>query len=68
MKSINENDVLAAVKRAEPKKKRVNFFITVQAKEALASWCSDNGEISESSAIEQMIRAVVPTRYFKEEK
>ena len=64
MKSIKEGEILAAVRNAEPKKKRVNFFITTQAKGALAAWCREH-DISESSAIEQMIRAAVPPKFFR---
>lgn len=59
-----ESDILSAIKRADPKKKRVNFFISEVAKSALAKWCERNN-VSESSAIEQMIRATVPVRYFE---
>ncbi len=65
MKDSKETRILAAIQKAEPKKKRVNFFITEAAKEALAAWCEKN-DVSESSAIEHMIRETVPTRYFKE--
>jgi len=67
MAKDRENQILTAIKKAEPLKKRVNFFISVSAKEALAAWCEQH-EVSESSAIEQMIRETVPDRYFKEEK
>ena len=58
--------VLRAARRAEPKKKRVTFFISKAGKDALAAWCAQNG-ISESGAVEQMIRLTVPIRYFKGE-
>ena len=60
-----ESQVLAAIRKSEPKKKRVTFFISEEAKEALASW-SDKNEVTESAAIEQMIRTTLPDRYFKE--
>jgi hypothetical protein len=62
-----EEQILAAIHRAEPKKKRVTFFITEEGKGALAKWCEKN-DIAESSAIEAMIRATVPSNYFKEKK
>lgn len=62
-----EQEVLTAIKKADPPKKRVTFFISEESKAALASWCEKNG-VTESSAIEQMVRATVPSRYFKEEK
>jgi hypothetical protein len=64
--SIKEEQILAAVRRAELKKKRVTFFITEESKYALADWCEKN-DIAESSAIEAMIRATVPARYFRKE-
>jgi len=67
MDAKKEAQVLSAIRKAEPKKKRVNFFISETGKEALATWCEKNG-VSESSAIEAMIRATVPSRFFKEEK
>jgi hypothetical protein len=67
MNGKKETQVLAAIRKAEPQKKRVNFFISLTAKEALAVWCGKNG-VSESSAIEQMIRVTVPMRFFKEGK
>lgn len=62
-----EDQVLAAIRKNEPKKKRVNFFISEVAKKALARWCEKN-DVSESSAIEHMIRATVPDRYFEERR
>lgn len=53
-----------AVRRSEPDKKRYTFFLSVEAKAALAEWCNKNG-ISESEAIDAMIRATVPSKYFK---
>ena len=67
MKSVKESQVLDATRRANPKKKRVTFFIAEATKDALADWCGDN-QITESGAIEEMIKATVPTRYFKERK
>lgn len=62
----NDELILAAIRKSEPKKKRVTFFITEEGKEALARWCEKN-DIAESSAIEAMIRATVPSRYFAEQ-
>ena len=62
MKTI-EKQVLAELKRSKPQKKRVTFFISEDAKEALASWCQEQ-KVKESPAIEEMIRAMVPERYF----
>ena len=67
MNGTKEFQVLTAIRKAEPKKKRVNFFISAVAKEALAAWCEKN-DVSESSAIEQMIRTTVPARFLKEGK
>jgi hypothetical protein len=67
MKQTKEDQILAAVRKAEPKKKRVTFFIAESTKSALAAWCRDN-EITESSAIEEMIKATVPSRYFERRK
>jgi hypothetical protein len=64
MNGTKETQILTAIRQAEPKKRRVTFFISEVGKEALAAWCEKNG-VSESSAIEQMIRATVPARYFK---
>lgn len=57
--------ILAAVRRSEPKKKRVTFFISETTKAALAKWCQQNA-ITESSAIEEMIKDTVPSRFFKD--
>lgn len=60
-----ESKVLAELKRSkEPKKKRVTFFLNIEVKDALARWCEDK-EVPESRAIEEMIKAVVPGKYFK---
>lgn len=64
MNQSKESQVLNAIRRAEPKKKRVTFFITEQAKDALANWCEKH-DVTESGAIEEMIRSTVPERYFK---
>jgi hypothetical protein len=64
MKNL-ENQVLTALRNPKTlKKKRVTFFITEDVKASLAWWCKDN-DVSESGAIEEMIRATVPARYFK---
>lgn len=64
MNHQKEKLVLNAIRKAEPKKKRVTFFITEQAKDALADWCKRH-DVTESGAIEEMIRATVPERFFK---
>jgi Replication regulatory protein RepB. len=64
MKTGKEDQILTALRKAEPKKKRVTFFITEKSKDALASWCEKH-DVTESGAIEEMIRATVPERYFK---
>lgn len=61
-----EHRVLAALKKSHPKKKRVTFFLTEKSKAALALWCAKH-EVSESGAIEEMIKATVPERFFKRE-
>ena len=65
--SQKEDQVLAAVRKAEPKKKRVTFFIAESTKGALAAWCREN-KITESGAIDEMIKATVPARFFKAEQ
>ena len=67
MKQTKETQILAAIRKTDPKKKRVTFFIAERTKHALANWCHEN-EITESGAIEEMIKATVPTKYFKEKK
>ncbi|MBS1983805.1 MAG: hypothetical protein JST16_06510 [Bdellovibrionales bacterium] len=67
MSRLKEARVLSEIRKAEPKKKRVNFFISEAAKSALAIWCKKN-KVTESSAIEQMIRTTVPAQFFKEPK
>jgi len=67
MKTIKEDLILSAVRKAEPRKKRVTFFISEISKTALAQWCNEH-EITESSAIEEMIKATVPTRYFEKRR
>jgi hypothetical protein len=62
-----EAQILAAVRRAELKKKRVTFFITEESKDALAAWCREKG-VTESGTIEQMIKATVPVRFFEERR
>lgn len=65
MKPLKEAEILLAVRNADRKKKRVTFFISDMAKAALAAWCKQH-DITESGAIEQMIRSTVPEKYFKE--
>lgn len=62
-----EQNILEAVRKANPKKIRVTFFVTEDAKTALADWCHEKA-ITESAAVEAMIRATVPSRFFKEGK
>jgi hypothetical protein len=59
--------VLAAIRKSEPQKKRVTFFVSIESKAALAAWCKQNG-VSESAAIDELIRATVPPRFFKGRK
>ncbi|MGK5087861.1 hypothetical protein WDW86_09905 [Bdellovibrionota bacterium FG-2] len=58
-----EEKVLNQLRKPGPKKKRVTFFISEDAKAALAKWCTDK-KVKESPALEEMIRAVIPMRYF----
>lgn len=64
MANEKESVVLARIKKANPVKKRVTFFISEFAKDALASWCEKHG-VTESGAIEEMIRATIPEKFFK---
>ena len=64
MNNTKELQVLEALKKSEPKKKRVTFFITEEAKEALASWC-DKHDVTESGTIEELIRSTLPSKFFK---
>jgi hypothetical protein len=66
MKDVKEAQILDAIRKGEPTKKRVTFFITERSKSALSEWCRQH-EVSESSAIEEMIKATVPARFFKED-
>ncbi len=67
MNKTKASQVIAAIKRSEPHKKRVTFFVSVEAKTALAEWCKHNG-VSESSVIDELIRVTVPPRFFKGRK
>lgn len=67
MKENKEQQILESIKRSDPPKKRVTFFITENSKSALANWCKKHS-VSESSAIDEMIKASVPDKYFKEKK
>jgi hypothetical protein len=58
-----ENQVLTALKREKENKERYTFTLSPSTKDALRNWCTDNG-VKESTAIEQMIRTVVPDKYF----
>jgi len=42
---------------------RVTFSMDPSVKQALADWCRDK-EIKESAALEELIRQVVPKKYF----
>jgi replication regulatory protein RepB len=64
MNSSKETQILTAIRNSEPKKKRVTFFITEQAKDALATWCEKH-DVTESGAIEEMIRATIPEKFFR---
>jgi len=64
MSASKAETILKEVRRSEPDKKRYTFFLSVDAKAALAEWCNKNG-VSESGAIDAMIKATVPSKYFK---
>jgi hypothetical protein len=64
MKRPSEIQILSAIRKRNLKKKRVTFFISEMSKDALANWCQVK-DVTESETIEEMIRAVVPSRYFK---
>jgi hypothetical protein len=57
-KRLSFHQILAAVEAANPKKKRVTFFIPEISKRALAEWCR-NRNVTESSTIDAMIRMLV---------
>jgi len=63
MNEIKAAKILAAARKRE-EKIRATFFISKNAKKALADWARDNG-VSESRTIDQLIKATVPSRYFK---
>lgn len=65
MKEKKEEILLAAIKKSELKKKRVTFFLTEEAKLALATWCKSH-DVTESGAVEEMIRSTLPEKYFQE--
>ena len=64
MKRNTEQEVLAALKKPRATKKRYTFIMETSAKDAFALWCKAN-EVKESPALEQLIRAMVPPKYFK---
>lgn len=64
MSKQRETQILAAIRKSEPEKKRVTFFISVESKGALAAWCKKNN-VTESSAVEKMIRATTPAQYYR---
>ena len=57
--ATREKQVLDALRKSSTKKKRVTFFIAESIKEALAAWCRQH-EVTESGAIEEMIKATIP--------
>ena len=65
MKTLEEK-VLTQLRQG-PKKKRVTFFISKDAKAALKKWCLEK-EVKESPAVEEMIRATIPKRFFNSEE
>lgn len=67
MEISKEAQVLSAIRKSDPKKKRVTFFISKEVKNILAIWCNKN-DVTESAAIEQMICSTIPGYYFKSEE
>jgi hypothetical protein len=63
MKKSLEKDVLGELKKHRIQKKRYTFILREDAKIALASWCKENA-VKESPALEQMIRSIIPSRFF----
>ena len=57
-KPLSFHQTLARVQEAQPKKKRVTFFIPEISKHALAQWCRAR-KVTESSTIDALIRMLV---------
>ena len=66
MKSI-EDEVIAELNKPQDRKERYNFTLSRSTKEALALWCKAQG-FKESSALDVLIRKMVPEKYFKRNK
>jgi hypothetical protein len=65
MTAINEKDLATIRKPESPEKMRVTFFITKSSKAALKAWCLAN-KVSESGAVDLIIKTTVPKQYFAE--
>jgi hypothetical protein len=57
-KPLSFHKILTTVEAANPKKKRVTFFIPEISKRALSEWCRDRN-VTESSTIDALIRMLV---------
>lgn len=67
MKNKKEALILNSVRKQDPPKKRVTFFISIESKNAFKRWCEKNA-VTESGAVEALIRDVVPQSFFKPSK
>ncbi len=59
-----ELEIIKELKKPQDKKERFNFTLSKSTKEGFAAWCQEH-DFKESTALDALIRKVVPVRYFK---
>lgn len=59
-----ERDVIEELRKPQDKKERYNFTLSKSTKGGFADWCKEHG-FKESTALDVLIRKVVPEKFFK---
>ena len=62
-----EQKLITELNKDHDKKERYNFTLSKSTKDGLASWCEKNG-YKESTALDALIRIVLPEKCFKNSK
>lgn len=58
-----EAELIKELRKLPDRKKRYNFTLSESTKDAFAAWCNERG-FKESTALDALIRKVIPKRYF----
>ena len=56
--------VLHELSKPKDLKERCSFTVASSVKSAFSDWCAENN-VKESNAIEEMIKQLVPSKFFK---